>query len=145
MGKLSNILENNIINLDGVIEPYAGMQTGFARQRELSSKINQRTIIAGEGIKITQSPQGLIIEACDIKKTITYAGAKKVADAVVGTIEFVFNDGSYSISFTEGDEPTKTNMAYEINSLVDVVDTYNEEDKILCFPVLMPEVAMGEI
>ncbi len=145
MGKLSNILENNIINLDGVIEPYAGMQTGFARQRELSSKINQRTIIAGEGIKITQSPQGLIIEACDIKKTITYAGASKLADAVVGTIEEVLPDGGYKITLQNGEGVSTTDFVYEINNLIEMVDTYNEGDKILCFPVLMPEVAVGEI
>lgn len=66
MGRLDNILENNILNLDDVAEPFAGMQTGFGRQKELSQKINNRTLIAGRGIILTQTAQGIIVEASNI-------------------------------------------------------------------------------
>lgn len=66
MGRLDNILENNILNLDGVTEPFVGMHNGLGRQEELSHKVNQRTLIAGSGVKLTQTPQGIIVEAANI-------------------------------------------------------------------------------
>ena len=99
MGRLGNTLENNILNLENVAEPYAGMQTGFGRQGEIARNVNTRTLIAGKGIKLTQGATGIIIEAVDINQTFTYSQEREGYNAVVGEIASVLGNGIYTIKF----------------------------------------------
>lgn len=145
MGKLSNILENNILNLDGVIEPFAGMHTGFGRQEEVAKKVNQRTLIAGKGIKLTQGATGIIIEAVDINQTFTYSQEREGYNAVVGEIASVLGNGIYTIKFLTGTMIQTSDFLVEVNNSMLDENQYALGDKVLCFPVNMPVVKGGYI
>lgn len=149
MGKLDNILENNVINLESVGEPYVGMQTGFKRQEEVAQKVNQRTLIAGKGIKLTQTTQGIIIEASNV--TITNLNtnvAPLITLAQVGTIRGISADGVYSIDFlaeAEDDEYTtieSDNFIFVCNNML-AFSSYNEGDSILVYKTLVKTLDSG--
>ena len=126
-------------------DPFIGENLGFKHQSKISDFSAKSRIIAGKGVKVTETPQGIIIEACNISKTITYTGASKLADAVVGTIKSIENDGSYRVSINGEDGSPIIDYSFEVNSAVETVDQYNEGDKIMCFPILMPEAPVGEL
>lgn len=128
-----------------ITSPFVGESLGFQHQTKVSDFSAKSRIIAGRGIKVTETPQGIILEACDIRETITYTGSTKVADAVVGTIKSIENDGSYRVSIMGEDGSPITDYSFEVNSAVETVDQYNEGDKIMCFPVLHPEAPVGEL
>jgi hypothetical protein len=150
MGRLDNILENNILNLENVIEPYAGMQTGFGRQAELARKVNQRTLIAGKGIKLTQGTNGIIIEASDITITnlntivsplMTLAQVGKITDANP-------EDGVYSIDFlaeAENNEYTTidSDKFIFVNNNMLAFSAYNNGDAILVYKTLVKTLDSG--
>lgn len=145
MGRLDNIMENNILNLDGVIEPYAGMHTGFGRQEEIAQKVNKRTLIAGKGIKLTQGATGIIIEAVDINKTFTYSQEREGYNAVVGEIASVLGNGIYTIKFLTETMIQTSDFLVEVNNSMLDENQYALGDKVLCFPVNMPVVKGGYI
>lgn len=145
MGKLDNILENNILNLDNVAEPFAGMQTGFGRQKEIAQNINKRTLIAGKGIKLTQGATGIVIEADNISQTFSYTSSVKGYEAVIGEITEMLAQGHYKIEFNNGEEMTTDSFAYEVNNTILPFTGYLVGEKILCFPILMPTLRIGEL
>lgn len=145
MGKLDNILENNILNLDGVAEPFVGMNTGFRRQEEISRKVNQRTLIAGKGIKLTQGATGIIIEAVDINQTFTYSQEREGYNAVVGEIASVLGNGIYTIKFITETMISSSEFLVEVNNSMLYENQYAEGDRVLCFPVNMPVIKGGYI
>ena len=145
MGRLGNTLENNILNLENVAEPYAGMQTGFGRQGEIARNVNKRTLIAGKGIKLTQGATGIIIEAVDINQTFTYSQEREGYNAVVGEIASVLGNGIYTIKFMTETMIETSEFLVEVNNSMLDENQYAEGDKVLCFPVNMPVVKGGYI
>lgn len=148
MGKLDNILENNILNLEGVGEPYAGMKTGFGRQEEVAQKVNQRTLIAGQGIKLTQIAQGIIIEASNVTITNLNTNVTPLMTlAQVGTIAGS-TDGVYSIDFlaeAEDDEYTTIDsdkFIFVCNNML-AFSSYNNGDSILVYKTLVKTLDSG--
>lgn len=149
MGKLDNILENNVINLENVVEPYAGMHNGFARQTELSNKVNQRTLIAGKGIKLTQTAQGIIIEANNVTiNNLNTNVTPLMTLAQVGTIKGISDDGVYSIDFlaeAEDDEYTTIDsdeFIFVCNNML-AFSAYNDGDPILVYKTLVKTLDSG--
>lgn len=150
MGRLDNIMENNILNLENVKNPYAGMHTGFERQEEIAYKVNQRTLIAGKGIKLTQGPNGIIIEASDVTITnlntivsplMTLAQVGKITDANP-------EDGVYSIDFlAEAEDNEYTTIDSDkfifVNNNMLAFSAYNNGDSILVYKTLVKTLDSG--
>lgn len=149
MGRLDNILENNIINLDDVKHPFFGMSNGFGRQEELSYKVNKRTLIAGQGIKLTQTAQGIIIEASNVTiNNLNTNVTPLMTLAQVGTIRGISSDGVYTIDFlaeAEGDEYTtidSDDFVFVCNNML-AFSSYNVGDSILVYKVLVKTLDSG--
>lgn len=149
MGRLDNILENNILNLQDVKEPFFGMSNGFGRQKEISHNVNARTLIAGRGIKLTQTIQGIIIEASDVTITnLNTIVSPLMTLAQVGTIRGVSNDGVYTIDFlaeAEGDEYTtidSDDFVFVSNNML-AFSSYNVGDSILVYKILAKTLDSG--
>lgn len=149
MGRLDNILENNILNLDGVTEPFVGMQTGFGRQEEIAQKVNKRTLIAGQGIKLTQTEQGIIIEASNVTiNNLNTNVTPLMTLAQVGIIRGISHDGVYSIDFlaeAEDDEYTTIDsdeFIFVCNNMM-AFSSYNDGDPILVYKTLVKTLDSG--
>lgn len=149
MGRLDNILENNVLNLDGVTEPFAGMHNGFKRQEEVAQKVNQRTLIAGNGIKLTQTAQGIIIEARNVTiNNLNTNVTPLMTLAQVGTISGISSDGVYSIDFlAEADDNEYTtidsdNFIFVCNNML-AFSSYNVGDSILVYKTLVRTLDSG--
>ena len=133
-----------MINYHTPFTPMRGDPVNTTLPTEQNTLLKQLCLIPGHGIRLRQTPSGIIIETYDTNKTFS-TGASKLADAVVGTIENIEHDGSYRVTFLGEDDKKTSDYTYEINSAVSTIDRYNEGDKILCFPIKMPEAPVGEL
>ena len=133
-----------MINYHTPFTPMRGDPVNTVLPTEQNLLLKQLCLIPGHGIRLRQTPGGLIIETYDTNKTFS-TGSSKIADAVVGTIKSIENDGSYRVSIMGEDGSPITDYSFEVNSAVETVDQYNEGDKIMCFPVLHPEAPVGEL
>lgn len=127
-------------------DPFIGENLGFKHQAKISEFSAKSRIIAGRGIKITEIPQGIIVEACNISETIRTSSQSNGGDnAVIGEITQVLGGGIYEISFITGNSVLTSDSVFEVNNSILKENQYSIGDKVLCFPVNMPVIKGGYI
>lgn len=144
MAKLDGAAEAAMA-LHGINDPFVGQSQGMGRQQEIADFARKSRIIAGPGVRVTQTEQGIVVEAVDINQTFTYMQEREVHNAVIGEIERVFGSGIYSIKFITENTISTSDFLVEVNNSMLEENQYAEGDRVLCFPINMPVVKGGYI
>ncbi|MBQ2281246.1 MAG: hypothetical protein II332_00575 [Kiritimatiellae bacterium] len=133
--------------LHGINDPFVGQSQGMGRQQEIADFARKNRIIAGPGIRITQTEQGQIIEASDI--TITNINIQPLMTlATVGTIVGTTPNGAgYSINIKVESEDgskeiTTDDFVFVCNNMIEF-SAYNEGDPILVYKTLVRPLDSG--
>lgn len=126
-------------------DPFIGENLGFKHQTKVSDFSAKSRIIAGRGIKITEAPQGIIVEACNITETIRTSISKEGYNAIIGEIEGVQGNGIYTIKFITENSISTSDFLVEVNNSMIEENQYAVGDRVLCFPVNMPVIRGGYI
>ena len=103
--------------LHGINEPFVGQSQGMGRQQEIADFARKNRIIAGPGIRITQTEQGQVIEAKDIKQHISLT-AQEVNLVFVAKITGVNEDGSYVATYQDGDKTVSVNIVLTASNIL---------------------------
>ena len=128
-----------------ITSPFVGESLGFQHQSKVSDFSTKSRIIAGRGVKVTETPQGIIVEACDIRETIRTLETKEGYNAIIGEIVSVQGSGIYTIKFITENTISTSEFLVEVNNSMLEENQYAVGDRVLCFPVNMPEIIGGYI
>lgn len=129
-------------------DPFIGENLGFKHQSKISEFSAKSRIIAGKGVKVTETPQGIIIEASNVTiNNLNTNVTPLMTLAQVGTIRGS-TDGVYRIDFlaeAEDDEYTTIDsdkFIFVCNNML-AFSSYNEGDSILVYKTLVKTLDSG--
>lgn len=146
MAKLDGIIED-AMSLQAINNPFAGQSQGIVRQQEIADFSRKNRIIAGPGVRVTQTEQGIIVEVKNITSTNINIQPLMTL-ATVGTIVGTTHNGaSYSIDIkAENEDGSKEistdDFVFVCNNMIEF-SAYNEGDPILVYKTLVRPLDSG--
>ena len=146
MAKLDGAAEAAMA-LHGINEPFVGQSQGMGRQQEISDFARKSRIIAGPGVRVTQTEQGIVVEATNITSTNINIQPLMTL-ATVGTIVGTTHNGAtYSINIKAesedgSEEITTDDFVFVCNNMIEF-SAYNVGDPILVYKTLVRPLDSG--